>query len=559
MIVGWRRTGTQWALSLAAGLLLGLPLLLALPQPHISAGTAYKVPTSNPSFVRGRLQSGNYLSVQASDDTYMLIRETRVGGVRYIDTRWQGWQPFHEATKDKLLDIRVEMEGRQSNAGDAWYVQFYDFNAGAWDSTWYNMGSLPTTQDGTLQLTVGDPSRARGFVGPNGEFYLRLADSNTATGGNDGTATTLSVDLLRATFFYDVVPPLSSITSPADMQYTNAPTLVITGTAYDPMPEASGTTAVEVSTDGGNTWSPATPIASGDYSSWSYSWSIPAQGMYTILSRATDAVGNLETPSMLVRLVVDWTPPHILEVYPPPGASNVGVDGTVSAVLADDNGIMPESVSDATFTLVDEEGSPVAGTVTYEPATATARFAPQSPLLYGHTYTATLAPDIRDLAGNGLSAAYSWSFRTEDILALSLEGTYHRDGDPGEGKVDFGNMNPENSPFVVGEGNPPYAIGLRVLSSTQWNLYVGASSDLQDATQSPPAVIPISRLSWRRGGQPDWTPFSLVYGPAFPGPQDRTPQPGGQAITLDLKLDLGWEDPPGSYSTSLLFLLMAAP
>ena len=49
---------------------------------------------------------------------------------------------------------------------------------------------------------------------------------------------------------------------------------------------------VEVSTDNGASWHPAT----GD-ETWTYSWSPQVAGTYTILSRAVDDSINLETPS----------------------------------------------------------------------------------------------------------------------------------------------------------------------------------------------------------------------------------------------------------------------
>ena len=65
-------------------------------------------------------------------------------------------------------------------------------------------------------------------------------------------------------------------------------TCTIKGTASD---TGSQIQKVEVSTDGGATWGLATGTTS-----WSYVWTIPADGTYTIKSCATDNAGNIETP-----------------------------------------------------------------------------------------------------------------------------------------------------------------------------------------------------------------------------------------------------------------------
>jgi hypothetical protein len=83
--------------------------------------------------------------------------------------------------------------------------------------------------------------------------------------------------------------------SAADSVLTIAPvftgqTVTISGTSSD---FGGGTTAaVEVSTDGGQTWHPA-----NGYSNWTYDWTVPLQeGTYTILTRAVDDSLNIENP-----------------------------------------------------------------------------------------------------------------------------------------------------------------------------------------------------------------------------------------------------------------------
>ena len=549
----------RWRPLLIASLLLPSLAFLGFPG-RGAADSAYKVPTANPAFTRGARVRGTFTAVQTSNDVYMQVREGRSGGVRYLDMSWNGWEAFTEAPESKLLGLEVELEGYQSNAGDTWFLGFYDFDSGAWYATWYPLGALPTAPDGTLLFPLADPLLARRFVGAGGQFRLRIADGNTVNGGADGTRTDMYIDLLRARFVYDVTPPSSAVTAPADGAYTNASSYTVQGTSSDAAPDPSGVAQVEVSLDGGMSWTPATPSSPGDYSTWYYDWAaIPGEGVYVIRSRATDAVANVESPALGSRLIVDWTPPQVAETAPAGGATNVGVATNVQARFSEANGMDEATIDTASFTLTDEAGTPVAGSVGYDAGTMTATFYPDADLFYGYVYTATLTTDIRDAAGNPLPATYSWTFRTADILSLSLSETYNRDGTPGGGSVDFGAMSPEGSPYVVGGGSPPYAARLWVLSSTRWNIQARASSDLVDNTQVPPAVIPIARLQWALAGTGAWNPFGLSGAEMFSPARDRTPQPGGESVDLDLRLDLEWEDGPGDYSTDLVFILMEEP
>ena len=93
-------------------------------------------------------------------------------------------------------------------------------------------------------------------------------------------------------------PPTSVITSPtAGATLPSGTPVTITGTATD---AGGGVVAgVEVSVDGGKTWHPAQGRAN-----WSYTWTTGSPGPVTIMSRAVDDSGNLETPSAGVTVTV---------------------------------------------------------------------------------------------------------------------------------------------------------------------------------------------------------------------------------------------------------------
>ncbi len=102
---------------------------------------------------------------------------------------------------------------------------------------------------------------------------------------------TLISGLAAASASADATAPTSQITSPAaGADLTDGSTVTISGAATD---TGGGVVAgVEVSTDGGTTWHPATGTAA-----WTYSWIVHGGPTTTIKTRATDDSGNTESPS----------------------------------------------------------------------------------------------------------------------------------------------------------------------------------------------------------------------------------------------------------------------
>jgi hypothetical protein len=100
----------------------------------------------------------------------------------------------------------------------------------------------------------------------------------------------IATGLFAASKSTDVIPPHSTILSPAVGANLNTGTAVIvSGTATDTAGVVAG---VEVSGDNGVTWHPA-----NGRGTWTYSWTPTATGTTTLLSRAVDDSGNIETPS----------------------------------------------------------------------------------------------------------------------------------------------------------------------------------------------------------------------------------------------------------------------
>jgi hypothetical protein len=111
-------------------------------------------------------------------------------------------------------------------------------------------------------------------------------------------AGSLQSGLVPATKSTDTTAPTSTITSPANgASLIQNQTVTIAGTASDAGGGQVG--GVEVSTDGGNTWHPASGTTS-----WSYEWTPASAGPATIQARAVDDSLNLETsgPSISVTI-----------------------------------------------------------------------------------------------------------------------------------------------------------------------------------------------------------------------------------------------------------------
>jgi DMSO/TMAO reductase YedYZ molybdopterin-dependent catalytic subunit len=59
-----------------------------------------------------------------------------------------------------------------------------------------------------------------------------------------------------------------------------------------------GIREVEISTDGGECWMPASleaPLSPSSWVFWHYDWTVPKPGRYTLFARATDGTGTLQT------------------------------------------------------------------------------------------------------------------------------------------------------------------------------------------------------------------------------------------------------------------------
>ena len=127
--------------------------------------------------------------------------------------------------------------------------------------------------------------------------------------------------------------PGSTITVPANGTTING-SYTITGTAWGGTGPGLREVDVSITPDGGETaWYPAAGTTS-----WSYPWTLPVDGSFTIQSRATDNAGNIETPGINVTVLVDKTPPGSAITAPASGAMLTGINYTMTGTATDGSG-----------------------------------------------------------------------------------------------------------------------------------------------------------------------------------------------------------------------------
>jgi DMSO/TMAO reductase YedYZ molybdopterin-dependent catalytic subunit len=92
-----------------------------------------------------------------------------------------------------------------------------------------------------------------------------------------------------------IVQTMAEVVTPEDGARLPAGPIAVTGIAFA---GARGIMSVEVSTDGGTTWSNAELLPSlgpNTWSFWRYGWQLSRPGPYTIVARATDGTGVAQT------------------------------------------------------------------------------------------------------------------------------------------------------------------------------------------------------------------------------------------------------------------------
>jgi hypothetical protein len=185
---------------------------------------------------------------------------------------------------------------------------------------------------GTVYWSWGlsDQSDGQGPADPNVQQSMvnLFADMGVQPG-------TLQASLVVASQSTDHTPPSSTISTVSNTNPVEGQTVTVNGTATDAGGGVIG--GVEISSDGGKTWHPASGQVGTASVNWTYTFTAPAPGTYSIESRAVDDSLNLETPGSGVSYTI--TPSSALSLFSPsstpgtadasdPNAIEVGVKFT---------------------------------------------------------------------------------------------------------------------------------------------------------------------------------------------------------------------------------------
>jgi len=213
----------------------------------------------------------------------------------------------------------------------------------------------------------------------------------------------------------DTTPPTvvsSNPTSAATNVATNS-TLTVTFSESMSATSISASTFTLVSVGSGASVT-GSVSAAGDIATFTPASTLTANAQYTVTvgTGVRDVAGNsLATPytwSFTTAAAGDTTPPIVVSTFPAAGSAGVGTGASLMATFSE--ALNASSVTNTTFTLSITGGGAVAGSVSLTGNTAA--LVPTTTLLPGTSYTARLTTGIRDVAGNAMGAAFTWSFTT---------------------------------------------------------------------------------------------------------------------------------------------------
>ena len=112
--------------------------------------------------------------------------------------------------------------------------------------------------------------------------------------------------------------------------------------------------------------------------------------------------------------------PTVVAQSPVASATAVATDSAITATF--DRAMDPTSITASSFTVKNPSNVTVAGTVSYDAPSQTARLVPTAALASGTVYTATLTTAIRSSVGTPMAATKTWTFTTADC-PCSMMGT----------------------------------------------------------------------------------------------------------------------------------------
>jgi Domain of unknown function (DUF4082)/Bacterial Ig-like domain/Purple acid Phosphatase, N-terminal domain/Bacterial Ig domain len=234
---------------------------------------AIQVPAANGKM---RLWRNTTVATQAAGQVATLAPETM--GYEFDSDLDNGFRPaglIDESMTTANVDQYMFDEGNTVNPGPATHsMTLYRATSGAL-----------VFSAGTIQWAWGLSSDHDGDVAPP-DVRMQQATANILA-DMSALPTTLQAGLVMPSKSTDTTGPTTTILTPAaGLTPSSGSSVVISGHAADTGGGVVG--GVEVSTDGGTTWHPAS-----GRENWTYTWNVVGSGPHTIEARATDDSANI--------------------------------------------------------------------------------------------------------------------------------------------------------------------------------------------------------------------------------------------------------------------------
>lgn len=226
---------------------------------------------------------------------------------------------------------------------------------------------------------------------------------------------TITIFSCTKTNFREVEPDMTAPTvlsvSPANNN-TGVPVSVRPAVTFSEAMDALSITQESFTVIQGTSFVPGTITYSENIATFVPAWELSPGKLYTVMiTGAKDKAGNAVSQpfswSFTTLEAVDVTPPTVASVTP--AANSNAVTRSINPSVIFSEAINPSTVTASTFS-VKQGTTAVGGTITVSGTTAT--FTPPDLLAANASFVATITTGVKDVAGNALTANYSWTFTT---------------------------------------------------------------------------------------------------------------------------------------------------
>jgi methionine-rich copper-binding protein CopC len=286
-------------------------------------------------------------------------------------------------------------------------------------------GSTFTLKQGTTAVTgtVTYTGTQASFVSSGNLLPSTVYTGTITTGAKDVAGNAMVSNYIfsfTTTAGADVTPPTIISSDPANSATGVAITKVI-NVSFSEGLNATTVNSTTFTMKQGTTAITGNVTYSGSTASFTPSASLAYNTTYTgtITTGVKDVAGNAlasnYTFSFTTNATPDLTPPTVVSTSPASNATGVATSQVIGITFSE--AMTASSITTSTFTL--KAGTTVvAGTIAYSGTTAT--FTPSAALTAGTVYTASMSTGAKDVAGNMMASAMTWTFTTAGTAGLSF-------------------------------------------------------------------------------------------------------------------------------------------